>query len=105
MPVKAFLVDEELVFVIYEKDVNFSKLKERGFDLLKTVLKQKCVNNLTMMNGIIYPNLVKEFRVYASIGRNGMGICSFVYGFPITTTPTSITAAIGCNEKWSTVEH
>lgn len=99
---------EELLFVINEKLVNFAKLKNQGFDLMKDVLRQKWRGYFSMLNGLIYSNLVKEFWLYAYVGQDCWAIW---YGYSLLCLlllhhyhSLPIAAAIGFEEKGSAVE-
>ena len=82
-------LDENLLFVINEKFIDFDDLKDKGFDLRKTIRKQKLNGYFDILHGPIYINLVKEFLLNASVGPFGHdaeSIQSYVNGSPITIT-------------------
>ena len=92
-------LDENLLFVINEKFVDFDDLKDKGFDLRKTIRKQKLNGYFDILHGSIYINLVKEFGLNASVGPSGRdaeSIQSYVNGSPITITQLLITQTINC---------
>lgn len=96
---------ENLVFVINEKFVDFNELKDKDFDLMKTISKQKLKCYFDMLHGFIYTNLISEFWLNAFIRHSGQTIQSNVYGFPITITQSLIAQTIKCEEKGNCVEH
>lgn len=96
-------MDEEVLFMINEKLVNFTELENKGLDQVKDVLR-KIDMLLQHAKRSIYPKLVKDFWVYVSVVQDGMTIHSYVYGFSITITHSLIVVSIGYEEKGSTVE-
>lgn len=77
------------MFVINEKFVDLDDLKEKGFDLRKTIRKQKLNGYFDTFHGPIYINLIKEIRLNASVGTSGHdaeSIQSYLNGSPIIIT-------------------
>lgn len=70
MSSRTFNGDENLLFVINEKLVEFYDLKGQGFNLIKIVSKLQWKGYFDMLNAPIYPNLVKYFWVNASIEKS-----------------------------------
>lgn len=82
-------LDENLLFVINEKFVDFNDLKDKGFDLRKTIRKKKLNGYFDILHGSIYINLVKDFWLNASVGPSGHdseSIQFYVNGSLITIT-------------------
>lgn len=64
-------LDENLLFIINEKFIDFDYLKDNGFDLRKTIRKQKLNDYFYILYGPIYINLVKEFWLNAFVEPYG----------------------------------
>ncbi|KAI5392388.1 hypothetical protein KIW84_076973 [Lathyrus oleraceus] len=64
-------LDENLLFVINEKFVDFADLKDKGFDLRKIIRKQKLNVYFDILHGSIYINLIKDLWLNTSVGPSG----------------------------------
>ena len=82
-------LDEKSLFVINEKFVDFDDLKDKDFDLRKTIRKQNLNDYFDILHGPIYINIIKEFWLNASFGQFGHdveSIQSYVNDSHITIT-------------------
>ncbi|CAL5204463.1 unnamed protein product [Lathyrus oleraceus] len=105
MSTKTYNGDENLLFIINEKFFDFDELKDKDFDLMKTISKQKLKGYFDILHGPIYTNLITKFWLNVSVIQSGPTIQSNVYGFPITIIPSLIAQTIKCEEKCTCVEH
>lgn len=58
MSTKTFNGDVNLLFIIKEQFVDFDESKDKYFDPVKTISKQKFKDYFNMSHGLIYTNLV-----------------------------------------------
>jgi hypothetical protein len=87
--------------IINEYYVDFDMLDDLGIPLRNEVKTQGWENYFKRMSGPIYPNLLKEFWVNATVDRisvNGYIIRSVVRYNLVDITPFIIARAIGCAE-------
>lgn len=84
-----------------EKFVDFNEFKNHGLDLLSHVRSQKWENYFNMLNGPIYPILIREFWTNVSLLQLRQAIScikSNVFGIPISLTLPLIVKAILCKK-------
>lgn len=74
MSTKTFNGDENILFVINTKFVDFDELKEKDFDIMKTISKQKLKSYFDMFHRPIYTNLVTKFWLNFSVRQSGQTI-------------------------------
>lgn len=101
-------LDENLLFVINEKFVYFDDLKDKDFDLRKTICKQKLNGYFDILHGLIYINIVKELWLNAFVGsssHDAKSIQSYVNDSHITINQSLIVKIINCEEEGCCVEH
>ena len=100
-------LDENILFVINEKFVDFDDLKDKVFDLRKILSKQKLNGYFHILHGPIYINLVKEFWLNASVVPAGHDevMQSYVNGSHLFVTLSLNAETINCKETNSCVEH
>ena len=55
----------------YNNNINIIMLKDKDFDLMKTIYKQKMKGNFDMLHGPIYTNLVIEFWLNVFVRQSG----------------------------------
>ena len=104
MSSKTFHSNEELLEVLCERHPNIPSLSTDELNLSQNFVIQGWSKYLEMLHGPIYPLLVKEFWKNASAKFDGSSVSSIVFGNPITITPATIAAVIGCTQTGVTVE-
>jgi hypothetical protein len=93
--------------IIIEKTIDLKKLQAQGFDLLKSITVQGWQKYFALLNGPVYPQLVKELWDNAHIEQNKSNtgvIKTTVIGCQITITPLLIAQVIGCDEEGIDIE-
>ena len=91
MVVITFQGDENLLEVIKEKRLNY--VSDDGF-INRFIENQRWSGYAIMLRGPIYPNLLKNFWLHVSISPDENAIRSYIFGFLITITCSSIKEAI-----------
>ena len=94
----------ETLEVIPKKRPNLARLKHNGLDLVRSMQIQSCSSYYSMLNGPVYPVLVKEFWKYARISDDGNTIWSEVYRLPIAITISSIVKVTKCVSSGVTID-
>ena len=84
----------ETLEIIQEKQPNLARLKHSGLDIVRSMQIQSWSGYYAMLNGPVYPVLVKEFWKYARISDDGNTVMSEVYRLPIAISISSIEKAI-----------
>ena len=82
--------------VIREKQPNLARLKNSGLDIVRSMQIQSWSGYYAMLNGLVFPALVKEFWKYARISDDGNSVMSEVYRLPIVISISSIEKVINC---------
>ncbi|CAL5186666.1 unnamed protein product [Lathyrus oleraceus] len=99
-------LDENHLFII-NVFFYFDDLKDKGFDLRKTIRKQKLNGYFDITHELIYINLTKELWFSVFIGpsdHDAESIQSYVNDSPITITQSLIAKTINCEEESCYVE-
>lgn len=101
MAYKSFSCDINRLTGINERFDDHEELKSFGFDLLKIISFQGWEWHFDMLWSPIYPVLVKEFWVNASVNDiiRDPSIQSNVFGFPITIITPVIAKSIKCDDN------
>jgi hypothetical protein len=93
--------------IIKERVINFEELKEQGFNLKASMMKQGWENYFKILDGPIYDHLVQEFWKNACMKNKASSvpeIQSMVIGHQVTITLAEIAKAIGCPEEGINIE-
>ncbi|XP_058766376.1 uncharacterized protein LOC131639974 [Vicia villosa] len=112
-PLKTCLIPMAELEVLGELMVDFDNLQEHGFNLKNNMLVQGWANYFYRLIGPVYPYLVKEFWIHATLTPKA--IISFVLGQDISITENlirkllnlqglgGVTGAIPGRTDWETI--
>src|SRR3954469_6679615 len=87
-PLKTCTIPSEDLEVLYESVVDFENLRANGFHPDARILVQGWANSLDRLVGPIYPDLVKDFWVHATVTPTA--IISFVLGHEVVVSEKMI---------------
>src|SRR4051812_41458627 len=104
-PLKTCLIPTEELEVLCESAVNINNLKANGFKCDARVFEQGWSKYLDRLVGPIYPELVKDFWVHATV--TSTAIISFVLGHEVVITEKLIRRLYNLNDEegWAGLQH
>src|SRR3954470_18634077 len=104
-PLKTCLIPTKELEVLCESAVDINKLKANGFQCDARVFEQGWSKYLNRLVGPIYPELVKDFWVHATVTPTA--IISFVLGHEVVITQKLIRKLYNLNDEegWSGLQH
>src|SRR3954467_6617816 len=96
-PLKTCLIPTKELEVLCESAVDINNLKANGFQWDARILEQGWSKYLDRLVGPIYPELVKDFWVHATVTPTA--IISFVLGHEVVITETLIRKLYNLNDE------
>src|SRR3954471_10141793 len=96
-PLKTFLIPTEELEVLCESAVDIKDLKANGFQCDARIFEQGWSKYLDRLVGPIYPDLVKDFWVHATVTPTA--IMSFVLGHEVIISEKLIRKLYNLNDE------